>query len=171
MHHILESTSESLHRSNFSVPADAEFSTKQIVDFLVEHDLIETEDDEDIFFLTPEAYIKEKDDLYFHVYSILDPINFLEEPEVIDFSEEEINKMEETFQKRQHSKKTSRLISSLFLLLLMLSLVVKYSYKSKVPSNEELKEKLQLHLDEELKEKLQHISDSLIQNYQEDENN
>ena len=53
---IRNAQNESMHRKDFIHDKTGEVGLQQIIDFLVNHDLIEIEQEDDVYYLTPETY-------------------------------------------------------------------------------------------------------------------
>lgn len=160
---IKDLSTESLNKKDFKLDLDSKVELNELIDFLVKNDFIETETDNDVYYLTPETYVLiELDELYISISSKLD---FEDEDEEIEeeyrkLSEEELIKLNITIVKQKRNEKITKII----VVLLVLLMFIWFSYNFR-PSNKEDSFQPNIKLEKELYEKMEkdliHKSDSL----------
>lgn len=143
---IYNSKNQSIHTTEFIIEKEGLYSIPQkIIEELLLHDLIETEKDENIFFLTTEGY------------------NYVENIEKLKFEKKEVSN--DVFEMSQIEKLLNSIDKNKFkkfVLLWLLTLAVFITIYLEINPVETEKEKINKIMDEEVKEKIREQTLKLI---------
>lgn len=129
---IKNSTSESVCKSDFIYINNNEFSLNELIKFLVVNDYIETEKNDDVYFLTAETYkIIECFDLEMSLWLKIDIVDDEVYPELTE------NEIKEIAEENKNLKRESK-ITYYTMLFLMGATITWYLYDKQINKNTEV---------------------------------
>ena len=160
---IKESDTESLHIDDFYIPTDKNYDINVIATHLIDNDFIETEQNDSIYYLTPECYeYIESNNLEIAIFNSLN-IENLEEEE-IDYYFDIIDGLEDYKEENNEYVdndrfRYKRILNTLYVILSLFLLVIISEYYSK--SQSQKNDKPVVINRKEFIEEIERITDSI----------
>lgn len=158
---IKNSQNESLHKRDFIISENDNIKLDTLISFLVDNEFIETELDDNIYFLTPDTYnLIESESLKSALLYKMN-INNTEDidgyEDIDDYDVEYTKEELELLKKEQKKDFMGGNRFQLILLLIVMSLASFYKYLFPIKNNSQYK----FEINDKMLEKMQKISDSL----------